>query len=118
MHLPEENVGLQEEEKDWEITPEGLYIATRGYLMRRGYCCANRCRNCPYINWRYQTSWKPIPIERARRTRVSTRSVAGAQERLSYHQQQRHMCAPDEQGYHQRMIEYYCALLERWGARV
>lgn len=31
-----------ETQADWEITPDGLYIATRHFLLRRGYCCANR----------------------------------------------------------------------------
>ena len=34
---------------DWEIDSNGLYVATRSFLVRRGFCCANQCRNCPYI---------------------------------------------------------------------
>jgi len=26
----------------------GLYVFTAAFLSRRGYCCANRCRHCPY----------------------------------------------------------------------
>ena len=26
----------------------GHYVFTRWYLMKRGYCCGNGCRNCPY----------------------------------------------------------------------
>lgn len=26
----------------------GLYIFTREYLLKRGYCCDNNCRHCPY----------------------------------------------------------------------
>jgi len=26
----------------------GLFVMTRGYLERRGTCCANECRHCPY----------------------------------------------------------------------
>jgi len=26
----------------------GLYVFTSAYLLRRGYCCENACRNCPY----------------------------------------------------------------------
>jgi uncharacterized protein DUF5522 len=26
----------------------GLFIFTRKYLLRRGYCCQSGCRNCPY----------------------------------------------------------------------
>gem|GEM_PF-2275849 len=33
---------------DWEIDENGLWVATRAFLLRRGYCCGNGCRNCPY----------------------------------------------------------------------
>jgi 23S rRNA (cytidine1920-2'-O)/16S rRNA (cytidine1409-2'-O)-methyltransferase len=26
----------------------GLMVLTEDYLLRRGYCCGSRCRNCPY----------------------------------------------------------------------
>ncbi|MCP9496144.1 MAG: DUF5522 domain-containing protein [Pyrinomonadaceae bacterium MAG19_C2-C3] len=26
----------------------GLMVLTAHYLRRRGYCCANECRHCPY----------------------------------------------------------------------
>ena len=26
----------------------GLMVLTAEYLRRRGYCCGNICRNCPY----------------------------------------------------------------------
>jgi hypothetical protein len=26
----------------------GLYVFTAGFLLRRGYCCDNNCRHCPY----------------------------------------------------------------------
>jgi Family of unknown function (DUF5522) len=26
----------------------GLLVMTADYLRRRGYCCGNGCRNCPY----------------------------------------------------------------------
>lgn len=26
----------------------GLLVMTADYLLRRGYCCGNGCRNCPY----------------------------------------------------------------------
>jgi len=27
---------------------EGLMVLTENYLIRRGYCCGNKCRHCPY----------------------------------------------------------------------
>jgi primosomal protein N' len=26
----------------------GLFVFTASFLKRRGYCCKNGCRNCPY----------------------------------------------------------------------
>jgi hypothetical protein len=49
-----------EDSGDWIIDADGFYIATRSFLTRRGYCCANQCRNCPYINWRNSPLWRPL----------------------------------------------------------
>ena len=27
---------------------DGLMVLTEDYLTRRGYCCGNKCRHCPY----------------------------------------------------------------------
>jgi hypothetical protein len=27
---------------------DGRWVFTAYYLRRRGYCCGNRCRHCPY----------------------------------------------------------------------
>jgi hypothetical protein len=27
---------------------EGKLVFTQDFLLRRGYCCNSRCRNCPY----------------------------------------------------------------------
>jgi hypothetical protein len=29
---------------------DGLMVFTADYLLRRGYCCENGCRSCPYGN--------------------------------------------------------------------
>lgn len=26
----------------------GLFVFTREFLLKRGYCCESGCRNCPY----------------------------------------------------------------------
>jgi hypothetical protein len=33
---------------DFEMNEDGLMVATRKFLLRRGYCCGCGCRNCPY----------------------------------------------------------------------
>lgn len=105
-----------DEQMDWEITPEGLYIATRQFLIRRGYCCANRCLHCPYINWREQTSWQHAPPETIRRTVVSRRAASGASMQLIRHEQALHEATDSERDYHLDMIAHYRLLLERWNS--
>jgi Family of unknown function (DUF5522) len=29
----------------------GHMVFTAAYHLRRGYCCGNRCRHCPYQEW-------------------------------------------------------------------
>ena len=36
------------EEEDFYYTPEGYKVFTEKYLLKRGYCCQNGCRHCPY----------------------------------------------------------------------
>lgn len=36
-----------EEGKDYYLE-NGYRVMTAEYLIRRGYCCANGCRHCPY----------------------------------------------------------------------
>ena len=28
----------------------GLITLTSSYLSKRGYCCGNKCKNCPYVS--------------------------------------------------------------------
>jgi hypothetical protein len=30
------------------VVEGGLLVFTSHYLLKRGYCCQNGCRNCPY----------------------------------------------------------------------
>ena len=101
-------------DNDWEIDPNGLYVATRSFLIRRGYCCANQCRNCPYINWRHQLTWQPIPAERVQYTQVTANALAGAEALLRYHEEQIAQAPTANIDYHQTMIDHYRLLLERW----
>ncbi len=103
-----------EEEDDWEITADGLYMATRGFLTRRGYCCANQCRNCPYINWRDNPAWHPVAHDYVRRMRVSTKAIAGATALLYFHKEHAHEGTREERERHRAMIEHYTFLLEMW----
>lgn len=33
---------------DYYINEEGLYVFTAQYLLKRGYCCGNGCKHCPF----------------------------------------------------------------------
>lgn len=103
-----------EEEGDWEITAAGLYMATRGFLTRRGYCCANQCRNCPYINWRDNPEWRPVAHDYVHKMLVSAKAVAGAQTLVSHHKECVQQGTCEERKHHQTMIEHYTFLLEQW----
>jgi len=35
-------------EPDFALNEDGLMMATRAFLLRRGCCCGCGCRNCPY----------------------------------------------------------------------
>jgi hypothetical protein len=107
----------QEEEADWEITEQGLFLATRGFLIRRGYCCANQCRNCPYINWRQQATWQPVPAERVQQAHVSPKVLLTAQTMANYYEEQLAQSTNESdvsKSYAQIMLAHYRLLLERW----
>lgn len=40
---------LSELEKDeYYFSEEGYVVFTEKYLLKRGYCCKNGCKHCPY----------------------------------------------------------------------
>ncbi len=34
--------------EDFYYSPEGYIIFTAKYLLKRGFCCKNGCKHCPY----------------------------------------------------------------------
>ncbi|MEN9301815.1 MAG: hypothetical protein RL264_244 [Bacteroidota bacterium] len=34
--------------EDYYISDEGYIIFTESYHLKRGYCCKNSCKHCPY----------------------------------------------------------------------
>ena len=36
------------EEGDFYYSKDGYIIFTVQYLLKRGYCCENACKHCPY----------------------------------------------------------------------
>lgn len=103
-----------EDSDDWIVDANGFYIATRSFLMRRGYCCANQCRNCPYINWRDSLGWEPVDAAMVRVTKVSPRAIEGARKALAEHEQWVQRGDGSEEAFHERMIAHYRLLLRCW----
>lgn len=40
---------------DYYINAEGNFVFTEAYHLRRGYCCKNECKHCP---WGYKKEHK------------------------------------------------------------
>ncbi|WP_170866156.1 DUF5522 domain-containing protein [Pontibacter flavimaris] len=36
------------EGEDFYFNRQGLMVLTANYLLKRGYCCKNACKHCPY----------------------------------------------------------------------
>lgn len=36
------------EPDEYYFNPEGYIVFTEKYLLKRGYCCQNGCKHCPY----------------------------------------------------------------------
>ena len=34
--------------EDYYFNEQGLMVFTKAYHLKRGYCCGNKCRHCPY----------------------------------------------------------------------
>jgi hypothetical protein len=47
-NLPVNNLKSPLVEGEDYYVENGLYVFTANYLKRRGYCCDNGCRHCPY----------------------------------------------------------------------
>lgn len=35
--------------EDYYINEQGNWVFTSEYHLKRGYCCNNNCRHCPYL---------------------------------------------------------------------
>jgi len=38
----------KKEEKDFYFDKQGFVVFTKNFLKKRGFCCGNGCRHCPY----------------------------------------------------------------------
>lgn len=46
--MKEKDVSPEEGEPDFYYDEHGLLVFTEMYHLKRGDCCKNGCRNCPY----------------------------------------------------------------------
>lgn len=46
--MTEESQGPLVEGRDFYYNERGLMVLTSTFLLRRGFCCRNGCRHCPY----------------------------------------------------------------------
>jgi hypothetical protein len=37
--------------EDYYINENQNWVFTSEYHLKRGYCCENKCKHCPYQNW-------------------------------------------------------------------
>jgi hypothetical protein len=45
---PKEVKPLPLEEGDYYFNEAGLMVFTAQYHLKRGFCCGNKCKHCPY----------------------------------------------------------------------
>jgi hypothetical protein len=50
----ESSRGLKPE--DFYLNEQGFMVFTEAYHLKRGYCCKNGCRHCPYGFRKHQTT--------------------------------------------------------------
>jgi hypothetical protein len=43
-----DDAGNNPENEDYYFNENGLLTFTEKFLLKRGYCCGNGCRHCPY----------------------------------------------------------------------
>jgi Family of unknown function (DUF5522) len=104
------------DQDDWVIDASGFYVASRSFLIRRGFCCANQCRNCPYINWRGSPTWEPLPAEAVYEADVSPKAIEGARKALAEIERQQQRVSQATEARDPRLAAHYRLLLERWKA--
>jgi len=45
---PDNSSNNKSENPDYYFDEKGLLVFTAAYHLKRGYCCNNGCRHCPY----------------------------------------------------------------------
>jgi Family of unknown function (DUF5522) len=43
---------IMKEGDDFYFNEDGLMVFTEAYHLKRGYCCKNKCKHCPWGYWK------------------------------------------------------------------
>lgn len=54
---PNKGKDKQEDEKLFYFNEEGLMVFTEAFHLKRGYCCKNGCKHCPYGYKKYSKTF-------------------------------------------------------------
>lgn len=63
---------MQDKDTEYYFNKEGNLVFTEAYHLKKGYCCGNGCRHCPY---NYKNV--PEPVRSRLRKLKAERDVAG-----------------------------------------
>jgi len=44
------------DKEDYYFSQDGFIIFTEAYHLKRGYCCNNNCKHCPWKDKKYNSS--------------------------------------------------------------
>ena len=59
--------------EDYYQSPEGYVVFTEKYLLKRGFCCQNGCRHCPY-GFTFKRK-KELPMETLNKVKIKEMSL-------------------------------------------
>ncbi|GJM59928.1 DUF5522 domain-containing protein [Persicobacter diffluens] len=48
MKQHQQSFGQSSTNEDYYINEQGLMVFTAQFHLKRGYCCGNGCKHCPY----------------------------------------------------------------------
>jgi hypothetical protein len=63
LSTKESNERIQLEEGVDYYFENGLMVFTSHFLLKRGYCCENGCRHCPYTENEFQVSSSKFQVK-------------------------------------------------------
>ncbi|MEK7226205.1 MAG: DUF5522 domain-containing protein [Bacteroidota bacterium] len=65
---------------DFYINEDGLVVLTEKYHLKKGYCCGNGCRHCPY---QYENVPEPLRYNLLTKNKQTRRPLLGGAEEFA-----------------------------------